>query len=129
VRALEQNPVAVLTPDAIHAHVVTGLGGVGKTQLALDYAEHHWATRQVDLLVWVTAGSRESIVSSYARLAADLTGIDDPNPEHGAHRLLEWPADTPTRWLVVLDDLQHPVARRSGGSIKASIPPGRATTS
>jgi hypothetical protein len=73
-----------------HTSVVSGLGGVGKTQLALNYAENRWAAGDVDALVWVTAGSREAIMSGYARLAAGLTGIDDPNPEQGAQRLVEW---------------------------------------
>ncbi|MBP2330601.1 tetratricopeptide (TPR) repeat protein [Kibdelosporangium banguiense] len=88
--------------------VVLGLGGVGKTQLAVEYAEQVWATGEVDLLVWITASSRDAIVSSYARVAADVTGIDDPDSEHGARRCLEWLAGTSARWLVVLDDLQSP---------------------
>lgn len=88
--------------------VLSGLGGVGKTQLAADYAERTWAAGELDLLIWVTAGSREAIVSTYARVATSLTGIESSDPEQGARRLLEWLAATSTRWLVVLDDLASP---------------------
>lgn len=88
--------------------VLSGLGGVGKTQLAADHAERRWATGEVQLLAWVTAGSREAIVSSYADAAAKLTGWDDPDPERGARTLLEWLAGSTASWLVVLDDLQVP---------------------
>ncbi|MGW5741282.1 tetratricopeptide repeat protein [Amycolatopsis sp. NPDC003861] len=88
--------------------VLSGLGGVGKTQLAVNYAETLWADRQVDLLVWVTAGSREAIVSTYARVAEAVTGLPVDDPEEGARRLLEWLRATTARWLLVLDDLQAP---------------------
>ncbi|MEU7481579.1 tetratricopeptide repeat protein [Lentzea sp. NPDC042327] len=88
--------------------VLTGLGGVGKTQLALDHAERAWEAGQVDLLVWVTADSRDAVVSAYASLARDLTGIEDVDLERGAVRLWEWLARTSARWLVVLDDVMRP---------------------
>ncbi|MEU0882451.1 NB-ARC domain-containing protein [Lentzea sp. NPDC005914] len=112
-QALERGDAAVLTGQArIHTGVVSGLGGVGKTQVALDYAQRLWAAGEVELWVWVTATSREAIVSSYARLATDLTGVDDPDPEHGALRLLEWLYTPSARWLIVLDDVQNPADLR-----------------
>ncbi|UOX89255.1 FxSxx-COOH system tetratricopeptide repeat protein [Amycolatopsis sp. FBCC-B4732] len=92
--------------------VLSGLGGVGKTQVALDYTQQLWTAGEVDLWVWVTAGSREAIVSSFARLAVDLTGVEDTDSEHGAQRLLEWLTTSPARWLVVLDDVQTPADLR-----------------
>jgi hypothetical protein len=108
-----EGDVAVLTSDGpAHTSVLSGLGGVGKTQLAVDYAEHAWAEGKVDLLAWITAESREAILSSYARLASDLTGLDDSDPDFGARRLLAWLANTSQRWIIVLDDLQNPVDMR-----------------
>lgn len=97
--------------------VLTGLGGVGKTQLALDHSEGAWAAGEVDLLVWVTADSRDAVVSTYANLAADLTGVEDADPERGAGRLWEWLASTTARWLVVLDDVTRP------GDLRGLWPP------
>jgi hypothetical protein len=112
-QALERGETAVLTGQSrVQTGVVSGLGGVGKTQVALDYAEQLWASDELGLWVWVTAGSREAIVSGYARVAADLTGVEDADPEHGAQRLLEWLTATSTRWLIVLDDVQNPADLR-----------------
>lgn len=70
----------MLSSDSV---VVSGLGGVGKTQVALDYADRVWSSGKADLVVWVTAASQEAITSSFARLAGELTGIDDLQPELG----------------------------------------------
>ncbi|WP_208720293.1 tetratricopeptide repeat protein [Amycolatopsis circi] len=112
-QALEHGDAAVLTGrPGPHTSVVSGLGGAGKTQVALDYAERWWAAGEAGVWVWVTAASREAVVSSYARAAADLTGVEDPDPEQGARRLLEWLAAASARWLIVLDDVRNPADLR-----------------
>ncbi|MGW6936193.1 tetratricopeptide repeat protein [Lentzea sp. NPDC054927] len=88
--------------------VFTGMGGVGKTHLAADLVQRVWDQGVIKLLIWVTASSREAIVSTYAEAAAELTGRDDLGPERGARRLLEWLARNEVSWCVVLDDLQDP---------------------
>jgi tetratricopeptide (TPR) repeat protein len=84
--------------------ILTGLGGVGKTQLAANLAHRLWRDQQIDLLVWVTATSRNRILATYADAAADLIGVDNKDPQASA-RLLAWLASTDRRWLIVLDDL------------------------
>ncbi|XVV08561.1 tetratricopeptide repeat protein [Actinoplanes sp. CA-131856] len=92
--------------------VVTGLGGVGKTQLAAALAHHVWDEHLVDLLVWVTATSRTGIIAGYAQAAADVTGVEDADPQQAAERFLAWLAGTDRRWLIVLDDLTDPADLR-----------------
>jgi hypothetical protein len=45
--------------------VVTGMGGVGKTQIAARHVRAWWT----DLAVWVTAVDRDTIVAGYAQAA------------------------------------------------------------
>jgi NB-ARC domain/Tetratricopeptide repeat len=107
----------VLTP------VLSGLGGVGKTQLAAACAEKIYTNGQVDLLVWVTAASRKAIEEEYAQAASEVTGSEDADTVRGAARFLTWLADTGRRWLIVLDDLTTPADL--AGLWPPAVPTGR----
>lgn len=101
---------------AVLGQVLTGMGGVGKTQLAADYASTAWEDGSqaggLDILVWVTASSREAIVSGYAQVGVDLSRADPSDPEKAAESFLAWltpkTAARPCRWLIVLDDVADP---------------------
>ncbi|MGI8448908.1 MAG: tetratricopeptide repeat protein [Streptosporangiaceae bacterium] len=90
------------------AHLAAS-GGTGKTQLAAALAHQLWDSRGVDLLVWVKASTRNSILTGYALTLAEL-GAADPGDDllTGAQRFLAWLSRTERRWLVVLDDLADP---------------------
>src|SRR6201992_2905890 len=78
----------------------------GKTQLAVAAAETLWHSRQVELLMWVTATSRASVLTAYEEVAAAITGTTPLGPgEQVAARLLGWLAESSRSWLLVLDDL------------------------
>ncbi|NJP43373.1 hypothetical protein [Actinacidiphila epipremni] len=93
-------------------HVLTGTAGVGKTQLAVRFAEQAWDDDDIHLLLWVDASARESVVAAYAHAAEDLYGRAYPDPAAGALAFLNWlrPAggkhDHP--WLIVLDGVTDP---------------------
>ena len=95
---------------AVVGQVLSGLGGVGKTQLAADYARTAFTTGRLDVLVWVTASSRQAVIDAYTRAAVDLLAIEPD--EDAAQRFLAWLAPASSRrmcrWLVVLDDLAEP---------------------
>ncbi|MFD5882796.1 DUF7779 domain-containing protein [Streptomyces yangpuensis] len=92
--------------------VLIGMGGVGKTQLAAHQARTLWGKGQLQLLVWITATTRTTVVASYAQAASKLLGCDHADPEQAALSFLAWlepksGADR-CRWMIVLDDLADP---------------------
>jgi tetratricopeptide (TPR) repeat protein len=108
-RGLARGVTLVLAPPTHAAEAgrqpLAELGGTGKTQLAAAFARTLWHAREVDLLAWVPAGSRDAVLTGYAQaLAADgVPGADDAST--AAAGFLAGLAAASRPWLVVLDDL------------------------
>jgi tetratricopeptide (TPR) repeat protein len=81
-------------------------GGTGKTQLAVEFTHTLRDERAADVLVWVTAATREALVAGFAQAAAAV-GAGDPDADAvtAAGRFTAWLARTERRWALVLDDL------------------------
>lgn len=98
---------------AVVPHALQGFGGVGKTQLAIEYA--HRFQSDYDLVCWIPADQPELLVrSSLAALASHLglpeataTGI-----EKTAAAVLDSlrRGDPYRRWLLVFDNADQPEA-------------------
>lgn len=104
-RAREGHATVVL------AQVLSGGGGVGKTQLAAAYA-HRALVDGVDLVVWVDASDIEQVLARYAHAAHAVEAASDrllgKSAESDARLFLQWLATTRRSWLIVLDDLTDP---------------------
>ncbi|MFE2068355.1 tetratricopeptide repeat protein [Streptomyces sp. NPDC059467] len=89
--------------------VLAGMGGVGKTQLAADYARSAWRAGELDALVWINASNATEAASGYAQAGIEILGAE---PAQAARaflaRLEPGPQEWPWRWLIVLDDVADP---------------------
>ncbi|MFF2041027.1 tetratricopeptide repeat protein [Kitasatospora sp. NPDC058170] len=92
-------------------HVLTGMGGVGKSQLAARHAHRLLREGALDLVVWVNATSSQEILKAY-RAAARATVDTDPAGPADPEAFLAWLNTTGRRWLIVLDDLRDPADMR-----------------
>jgi len=104
--SLAPGDTAVLIPDQEASRTLGGLGGTGKTQLALSVAHALWDRRALDLVLWLTPTSRDAVVTCYAQAMHDVSGMaTEDGPEVAAAHFLDWLAETDRPWLVILDDL------------------------
>ena len=106
---LHPGETVVLVTAGDTTRALGGMGGTGKTQLAAAIAHTLWTRGAVDLVLWVTASSRDAVLTGYAQALGDV-GLPDPyeGPEVAASHFLAWLAETPRPWLAVLDDLSDP---------------------
>ncbi|MEU9085447.1 tetratricopeptide repeat protein [Streptomyces sp. NPDC048357] len=95
--------------------VVTGTGGVGKTQLAAEYARTALdgsGAEPVELLLWIQATGPHAVAEAYALAAQAVVpgGACELLPNQAAQQFLAWLRTTTRRWLIVLDDAPAPGA-------------------
>ena len=80
---------------------VQGLAGVGKSQLAAEYAYVH--DRDYDLVWWIAAGEPSSIPAQFAALAAQLELTPAPYPEDLQAQVRDRLRGM-SRWLLIFDN-------------------------
>jgi tetratricopeptide (TPR) repeat protein len=86
---------------------ISGLGGIGKTQTALEYARRH--RDEYKALLWAVAESRESLISDFVALAGvlELPERNIPDQAITVRAVKRW-LETNTDWLLILDNADDP---------------------
>ena len=95
----------------IASYALYGLGGVGKTQIAIQYAYEH--KNDFDIICWLRANDWNMLVTSYVELSRDpdLMSIGVPSFEDSvdnaviADRIKRWfERQSTLKWLLIFDN-------------------------
>src|SRR5581483_10788013 len=85
---------------------LSGLGGIGKTQTALEYAYRY--AYEYQAILWVRAETREALLASLAVYAHQfsLPVQYEQDPYRVAKMVIQWLTNQ-THWLLVFDNMEY----------------------
>lgn len=91
--------------------VLSGLSGLGKTQLALEFCYIAQESQLVDLVLWIPAASRENVIESYRKIAMELGLATLDTPENTVVRkFIDWLSESSEKYWV--EGMMEPRSRR-----------------
>ncbi|MBN1174189.1 MAG: hypothetical protein JXA67_18605 [Micromonosporaceae bacterium] len=88
-------------PQTLH-----GFGGVGKTQLATEYAYRF--RNHYDLVWWISANRATDALASIVALGEKLGVVAGGDRRRAASEVLSHLAESSDRWLLIYDDIERP---------------------
>ncbi|PVH86783.1 NB-ARC and TPR domain protein [Cadophora sp. DSE1049] len=96
------------TEQSFRSLAIHGLGGVGKSIVALRYAENKLRKGELDALFWVHSEKLVSIKQSFTDIALRLKLPDARQGDHDENLalVLNWLQQTHCRWLIVYDNAE-----------------------
>ena len=89
-----------------HSSALQGLGGVGKTQIALEYAYRH--ALDYSAVFWIGAESEEQVIASLLRIAEvlQLPGRDEQDQQRTLAAVQRW-LGSHDQWLLIWDNVEE----------------------
>ena len=96
-----------------------GLGGVGKTQIAIEYCYRQYQKNMYGLVCWLNAESLESLAADFRRLASDFqVEVGDKKNEEVVEEIKACFYRARCPWLLVFDNADSP------GVVRTYLPRG-----
>jgi len=86
---------------------ISGLGGIGKTQVAVEYAHRYAAAYKA--VLWAQADSSELLTTEYLALATVLGLPEQQEAAKQVAAVKHW-LQTHREWLLILDNVEEPRA-------------------
>ena len=120
MEAIKQTLLPTKTQIGRKMHILHGLGGIGKTQLAIAHARKYQYIYSA--IVWVNGNSRDTVLQSLSAFGrrAGIDGVSEstaytaqqqaPDMEAEAYAVLRWLSqDRNHRWLMIFDNVDRDV--------------------
>jgi tetratricopeptide (TPR) repeat protein len=119
---LKQHGAAAIVQPAS----ITGMGGIGKTRLAIEYALRH--QESFSALLFVTASAPQQLDRNLALLSSpeilDLPAYASGNQRQQYAAVLQWLQDD-GNWLLILDNADTPEAAKAVRNLVPRLPRGQ----
>ena len=105
---------------------IKGLGGIGKTQIALEYAYRSREQSRYTHTLWINAAAEETVITSFMEIAELLPSFsekDETDQQKLVEAIKHWLEQCEQPWLLIFDNgddlsLVHKYLPRQGnGSI------------
>lgn len=108
---LRQSFVSIKTDDWIQPQAISGLGGIGKTQIAVEYAYRYQYTYEA--VLWINANSYETLVSDFIALALKLQLFEQEEYDfkHIIQAVKHW-LYSQGDWLLIFDNVNDLIVVR-----------------
>ena len=85
-----------------HRVALFGMGGVGKTQAAIEYVVRHKG--EYNSVFWITAEDQASLLLGFQEIATKCAKIEGVDGVSVAREVLRW-LETQNSWLLVMDNV------------------------
>ncbi|KAF4621821.1 hypothetical protein D9613_012161 [Agrocybe pediades] len=119
------------TSGARRSLLVSGMGGIGKTQLCLQFVEDAMDNSTFSRVFYIDAATEESIASSFKGIFHNMSGLKSSGLSESPDSVLAWISRLEEDWLIVYDNAEESVAKylprgRRGNILMTSRNPGLA---
>ncbi|KAL4990721.1 hypothetical protein BDW68DRAFT_174718 [Aspergillus falconensis] len=93
----------ILMPGGPRKLAINGLGGVGKTQVALELAYRMQDRDATCSIFWIPCTSHEAVEQAYMAIA-QMVGIQDVKPAEVKERIKAYFSHKDGKWLLIFDN-------------------------
>ena len=124
--ATQNAPIATRSAALTQPHAIKGLGGIGKTQVAVEYAYRACEQGRYTHTFWINSANEEALIASFTALA-ELLPAFPVKGEIDQRKLVEavrrWLEQCQEHWLLIFDNaddialLRDYLPQRGSGSI------------
>ena len=106
-RLLEDTTVTISDRRTV---ILIGMGGQGKTQIALEYCRRAQASRAFISIFWIDASSENALIRSYGNIAEIVTGsrVAFPDDKSRVSYVKEFFGRLHDSWIFILDNFDRP---------------------